>query len=867
MKSDEQKRACIDFFRGEYEYLSNFYPAKLTFDGIAYLNSEAAYQAQKCATAKDRTQFSRLSADEAKRLGQKVPLRPDWDLVKLELMAQVVRAKFSQHPRLAKKLLETVGKPLIEGNTWHDVFWGMDLKTREGENHLGRILMALRQDFLENGLPDETEKRPVQSFGPIQGITVTDEDITEMELDCIVNAVDNRLTMGSGVSGAIHREAGPELLKACQAIGRCETGQAVLTEGYELSAKYVIHAVGPVYQKDDEALLAHCYSNCMDLARQRGIHSIAFPPLSTGRFCFPKDKAMDIAVRTLLAWITENPDYPVDIFLCCADIRIFRLAREYLEMHGKKRAVKSDWVTKPMEQPVKRIPLRGLRLSAKEYAQLSLGLIPEEMEDKWFIYLEDNKLYCHRSWTGLCAYIVEFTPWEGGYRAEAFLTPAKNARDREESASVCTLISFLAGNQAMQEMYDLQYETLSCPIGREGLSGMMLYSEFGMQVLSGLGNEEADGDGDAAPAPLSPTESRIDYEAAVKSGLYGVCVGDALGVPAEFRSRESLDDEPITDMIGGGAHGQPVGTWSDDSSMTLCLADSLSKAGGIHTHDIMERFARWWQKGEYSPWGECFDIGHTTAKAVLRYQAGTTPALCGGNKDRDNGNGSLMRILPLVYELYAVYGSEIAFSTRAMEQIHKISGLTHRHPLAQSACGIYVCIAARLLELRWETQTAQAMLNLGNSSVPYRRNYAERLLVNQAVAQGIREALDWYFAHRRFAMANQWWERLRNPNRLRTAARSEIRSGGYVVDTLEAALWCLLNTDNYADCVLEAVNLGRDTDTTAAVAGGLAGLAYGYDAIPKAWLEKLKGQTIIDACCDSLSGRCREVQHTERRQH
>ena len=336
MEYYEQERGSIDFFREEYDFLSNFYPAKMYFEGTAYLNSEAAYQAQKCAGTGEQAQFSRLSADEAKRLGRQVSLRPDWDQVKLELMERIVRAKFSQHPRLAKKLLETGDKPLIEGNYWHDIYWGIDMKTREGENHLGRILMTLRGEYRQNGLPDGSEKCPVQSFGPIQGVTVTDDDITELELDCIVNAADNRLTVGSGVSGAIHREAGPALLKACKAIGWCETGQAVLTRGYELSAKYVIHAVGPVYQKDDEALLERCYISCLELAKQAGVHSIAFPPLSTGKFCFPKDKAMDIAVRTLLAWIKERPDYPMNIFLCCVDGRIYRHAWEYLQEYGAK---------------------------------------------------------------------------------------------------------------------------------------------------------------------------------------------------------------------------------------------------------------------------------------------------------------------------------------------------------------------------------------------------------------------------------------------------------------------------------------------------------------------------------------------------
>ena len=334
MQYYEQEREQIDYFREEYEFLSNFYPAKLYFEGITYLNSEAAYQAQKCADARDKVSFSRLSADEAKRLGQQVSMRADWNQVKLALMERIVRAKFNQHPRLAKKLLETGDKPLMEGNYWRDLYWGIDLKTREGENHLGQILMALRSEYRQNGLPDGSEKHPVQSFGPIKGITVTDEDITELELDCIVNATDNRLTVSSGVSGAVHREAGPALLKECQAIGWCETGQAVLTEGYKLSARYIIHAVGPVYQKDDEAHLERCYINCMNLARQSGVHSIAFPPISTGKFCFPKDRATDIAVQTLLAWVAENPDYPMDIFLCCLDSRIFQCAREYLQKYA-----------------------------------------------------------------------------------------------------------------------------------------------------------------------------------------------------------------------------------------------------------------------------------------------------------------------------------------------------------------------------------------------------------------------------------------------------------------------------------------------------------------------------------------------------
>ena len=146
------------------------------FEGIPYLNSEAAYQAQKCVIAGDKKQFSELSADEAKRLGSRVALRPDWNEVKISVMERVIWAKFVQHLRLAKKLLETGDKQLYEGNRWHDTFWGIDLKTREGENHLGQILMDLRQYFRTNVLPDGSIQRPVKLYGPVQGITVTDED-------------------------------------------------------------------------------------------------------------------------------------------------------------------------------------------------------------------------------------------------------------------------------------------------------------------------------------------------------------------------------------------------------------------------------------------------------------------------------------------------------------------------------------------------------------------------------------------------------------------------------------------------------------------------------------------------------------------
>lgn len=311
----------------------------------------------------------------------------------------------------------------------------------------------------------------------------------------------------------------------------------------------------------------------------------------------------------------------------------------------------------------------------------------------------------------------------------------------------------------------------------------------------------------------------------VKSGLYGLCIGDALGVPVEFRSRESLRESPVADMLGNGTYHQPAGTWSDDSSMTLALADSIGQAGGIDPQDMMERFRSWYQEGAYTPWGVCFDVGNATAQAIGRYQAGVAPALCGGTQERSNGNGSLMRILPLAYVLYAQYGPDLTRHPQAMETIHLVSSLTHRHPISLSACGIYLSVAARLLD---------------------------GMTLPAAIAAGVPQALDWYRSTPDFAPWMDTWARIADPDALRALPEEEIRSSGYVVDTLEASLWCLLNTNHYRDSVLKAVNLGSDTDTTAAVTGGLAGLAYGLDAIPRAWLDQLAGQPLVQQCCDSL---------------
>lgn len=305
----------------------------------------------------------------------------------------------------------------------------------------------------------------------------------------------------------------------------------------------------------------------------------------------------------------------------------------------------------------------------------------------------------------------------------------------------------------------------------------------------------------------------------VLDGIMGLCIGDALGVPVEFMKREELKENPVINMRSDGTYNLPAGSWSDDSSMALALLDSLKN--GLNYRDIMEKFAEWFEKGKYAPYGECFDIGIGTRKAIYKYWDGIDPLECGGNSEFDNGNGSLMRILPILFYLCAKY-KEITFSEEAMDIIHNISSLTHRHKRSMIACGIYISIAHEIF--------------LG-----------ERLLVN-AVNKGISKAKKFYEEKREYMEELKYYSRIFD-NNFKNLTENEIKSSGYVVDTLEASIWCILNTSSYKEAVLKGVNLGEDTDTTGAVVGGLAGLFYGYENIPEEWKKVIARREWIEELC------------------
>lgn len=285
----------------------------------------------------------------------------------------------------------------------------------------------------------------------------------------------------------------------------------------------------------------------------------------------------------------------------------------------------------------------------------------------------------------------------------------------------------------------------------------------------------------------------------ILGGLLGLVVGDALGVPVQFRSREAVDADPVSGM-DRSFRDFPPGTWSDDSSMALGLADSLAE-NGWDPADQMERFRSWLLHADYTPHGRTWDVGGTTRRSILRYDRGIPFAEAGDRDESQNGNGSLMRFLPAAVWLAADRPRP------AIERAMAHSALTHGHLRARLCCAYHAILVRALLA---GASLRDAMGRASEAIDPW-VTPAEREVLAPILTGAIVER-----------------------------DRDAVESSGYVVHTLGAALWACARHDDWADAVLAAVNLGGDADTTGAVAGGIAGVAHGVDAIPAEWLQALE---------------------------
>jgi len=310
----------------------------------------------------------------------------------------------------------------------------------------------------------------------------------------------------------------------------------------------------------------------------------------------------------------------------------------------------------------------------------------------------------------------------------------------------------------------------------------------------------------------------MNIQEKVRSSILAAIVGDALGVPVEFTPRQELSLCAVKNMLGYGRYDQPQGTWSDDSSMILCTIESLSK--GYNLEDLGQTFCKWLFEGHWTASGIVFDAGITTVTALDRIRSEHSSARESGSKnEHENGNGSLMRILPAALYFHTLSTEEF------LQRIHEISSITHAHSRALIGCGIYSLLLRELLKTDDKTL---AFRNAVSESLKYYGSTPE-----------FKHEISSYIRILSFEIMN--------------LEEQDISSSGYIIDTLEAAIWCFLKNNGTKETLLSAVNLGLDTDTTGTVAGGLAGIRYGLSDIPSEWLDSLSRKQEIETLSDSFA--------------
>ena len=284
--------------------------------------------------------------------------------------------------------------------------------------------------------------------------------------------------------------------------------------------------------------------------------------------------------------------------------------------------------------------------------------------------------------------------------------------------------------------------------------------------------------------------------------IIGHAIGDAMGVPTEFCIREKLLQHPVKEMIGSDKTGQPAGSWSDDTSMEIATIDSFIQNKEFNYDDIMHKWEEWINEAKYTANNDTFDVGRTCLRAIRNHSLGTEPLKCGIDGEQSNGNGSLMRILPVA--LYSYYRKLDV--NEIIKLTNELSSLTHKLDISKLGCYIYVSYIMFLLDGKNKNEAYELIKTLDYSTYDeYAISKYERILKNDIASYTI----------------------------------DNILSTGYVVDTLECSLWILLNANSYKETIIATTNIGNDTDTIGAIAGSMAGIIYGYDSIPTSWIDKL----------------------------
>ena len=294
----------------------------------------------------------------------------------------------------------------------------------------------------------------------------------------------------------------------------------------------------------------------------------------------------------------------------------------------------------------------------------------------------------------------------------------------------------------------------------------------------------------------------------VTDALIGLAVGDAYGVPFEFMRRSEVRRIGAKKMVGNGSHSVPIGSFSDDTSMTVAAIDSIINDKSINYNHIMDNYLLWLNEDKFTSNDYTFGVGNTIYNALNNYQNGLEALNCGKKGFMDNGNGSLMRILP--FSLYCILNNIDTNETKKI--IGEASSLTHAHDISKLSCYIY-------------TEFLREIINTKNPEMALQ--YIETLDLNGFSEESIG-------VHKRIL------------SNFINVEDSEINESGYVVDTLEAALYSVLNSYDYESAIICATEMGHDTDTIAAITGSIAGIVYGYNSIPKEWLLNLKRREYLE---------------------
>lgn len=308
----------------------------------------------------------------------------------------------------------------------------------------------------------------------------------------------------------------------------------------------------------------------------------------------------------------------------------------------------------------------------------------------------------------------------------------------------------------------------------------------------------------------------MDISLRIRGGLYGMLAGDALGVPYEFHDANEIPPYNEIEMVPPSgfyrSHGKVMpGTWSDDGAQALCLLESLITCGGFNLQDFSDKLLAWYEDGKWAIDGIVFDVGIQTSEALIAYKSGLLPEKCGLVRPDGKGNGALMRVLPL-----ALWHK--GTDKELVQDAHRQCLVTHGHLCNQVCCALY-CLTARFLLkgvcFKEALSNALAVLNNIYNNMPE-----------------YKQELEWS---------------------IRPGSVWEGSGGGYVVDCLKSAFMVMGRAASYEDAVKQAVMLGNDTDTTACVTGGLAGILYGFNGIPERWYNALRGKEDVEMLVNNIN--------------